>query len=83
MANPWRHSRVRQFDVSLRGTGDAVILTVRDHGVGFELDAARRGMGLGLTSMKERMKLVSGELSIESHSMRGTTVLARAPLRRT
>jgi signal transduction histidine kinase len=32
--------------------------------------------------MRERLKLVRGELFIESHSMRGTSVLARAPVRR-
>ena len=80
--NAVRHSRVRHFDVHLRGTGDAVDLTVRDEGVGFDVDAASRGLGLGLTSMKERLKLVGGELVIESQSARGTTVLARAPVLR-
>jgi signal transduction histidine kinase len=32
--------------------------------------------------MKERLKLIGGELVIESHSKRGTTVQARAPVRR-
>jgi len=79
--NAVRHSRARHFDVRLRGTGDTVDLTVRDEGVGFDVDAASRGLGLGLTSMKERLKLVGGELFIESQSTRGTTVLARAPVR--
>jgi signal transduction histidine kinase len=79
--NAVRHSGVRHFDVQLRGTGDAIDLTVRDEGVGFDVDAANRGRGLGLTSMKERLKLVGGELFIESQSRRGTTVLARAPVR--
>jgi signal transduction histidine kinase len=30
--------------------------------------------------MKERLKLVGGELFIESHSKHGTAVLARAPV---
>jgi PAS domain S-box-containing protein len=80
--NAVRHSRVRHFDVHLRGTGEAVDLTVRDEGVGFDVDTANRGLGLGLTSMKERLKQVGGELFIESESTRGTTVLARAPVRR-
>jgi signal transduction histidine kinase len=80
--NAVRHSQARHFDVHLRGTGDAVALTVRDEGVGFDVDEANRGVGLGLTSMKERLKLVGGELSIESQSTRGTMVLARAPVRR-
>jgi len=78
--NAVRHSQVRHFDVHLRGTGDAVDLTVRDHGVGFDVEEANRGAGLGLTSMKERLKLVGGELIIESHSTRGTTVVARVPV---
>ena len=81
--NGVRHSRAGHFTVHLRGTGDAVHLTVRDEGVGFDVAAASRGTGLGLTSMKERLKLVGGELVIESQSTRGTTVLARAPVRRT
>ena len=80
--NAVRHSQVRHFDVHLRGAGDAVDLTVRDHGVGFDVEEANRGMGLGLTSMKERLKQVGGELFIESQSTRGTTVLARAPIQR-
>jgi len=80
--NGVRHSRAPHFDVRLRGTGDAVHLTVRDEGAGFDVDAASLGVGLGLTSMKERLKLVGGELVVESQSKRGTTVLARAPVRR-
>ncbi|MGH9221933.1 MAG: PAS domain-containing sensor histidine kinase, partial [Vicinamibacterales bacterium] len=80
--NAVRHSRVRHFDVRLRGTGNTVDLTVRDDGVGFDVDAATRGLGIGLTSMRERLKLVGGELFVKSRSARGTTVLARAPLQR-
>ena len=79
--NAVRHSQARHFNVHLRGTGDAVHLSIRDEGVGFDVDAASRGLGLGLTSMRERLKLVGGELSIESQPARGTTVLARAPVR--
>jgi len=80
--NAVRHSRARHVEVHLRASGDALDLTIRDEGVGFDVDAASRGLGLGLTSMKERLKLVGGELFIESQSTRGTTVLARAPVRR-
>jgi PAS domain S-box-containing protein len=78
--NGVRHSEARHFDVHLRGTADAVHLTVRDEGVGFDVDATSQSLGLGLTSMKERLKLIGGELLIESQSKRGTIVRARAPV---
>jgi len=53
---------------------------VRDLGTGFDFEGAAKGNGLGLISMKERMKLVGGELSIESQAQFGTTVYARVAL---
>ena len=47
---------------------------------GFDLNAAMKGRGLGLNSMHERMKLVDGELLVESQIHRGTTIHARAPV---
>jgi signal transduction histidine kinase len=53
---------------------------VRDSGIGFETAEAIKGRGLGLTSMQERLKLVNGQLSIDSKPQRGTTIQARVPL---
>ena len=80
--NAVRHSGSERFEVGLRGTGDTVELTVRDEGVGFDVEAAARGVGLGLTSMRERLKLVGGELLIDSQWRYGTTIRARASIRR-
>ena len=77
--NAVRHSGVRQFDVQLRETPDALQLTVRDKGSGFDPETAIDGGGLGLTSMNERLKLVGGELLIKSRPSRGTTIVARVP----
>ena len=78
--NAVRYSGVRRFAVQLRGTSDAVQLTVHDAGIGFDPEMAAQGRGLGLTSMKERLKLAGGELSIQSERKRGTTIMAWVPL---
>ena len=39
-----------------------------------------RGRGLGLTSMKERLQLVGGHLSIHSERGHGTIIHASAPI---
>jgi PAS domain S-box-containing protein len=80
LQNAVKHSGVRLFGVELRGTPDALNLIIRDGGVGFDREAALRSPGLGLTSMQERIKLVHGELFIESQFEHGTTVHARVPM---
>jgi PAS domain S-box-containing protein len=77
--NSAKHSGVRHFEVELWGTPDEIHLTVSDSGAGFDIDAAKASRGLGLISMAERLKLLSGTLSIESQLQRGTTIHARVP----
>jgi signal transduction histidine kinase len=72
---------VRSFRVELHGAPDEIQLTVSDSGVGFETKTAMTGEGLGLISMRERLHLVKGEISIESQPNHGTTIRAHVPLR--
>jgi PAS domain S-box-containing protein len=76
--NAVRHSGARQFKVSLALASGGIELRVADSGVGFDPEAVT-GHGLGLTSMRERLKLVAGHLLIDSERQRGTTVRARVP----
>jgi len=79
--NSARHSRSHSVLVELFATSDAIHLTIRDSGVGFNPQTALKGPGLGLVSMQERLKLVNGELSIHSLPGKGSTVHACVPLR--
>jgi len=81
LQNAMKHSGSRHVDVSLRGTGNDILLTVRDFGTGFDLRDAVKGRGIGLISMKERLNLVGGDLSIESQPLLGTAIHARVALR--
>jgi signal transduction histidine kinase len=78
--NAIKHSGSRQIHVSLRNGARAIELLVVDAGAGFDRRATS-ARGLGLTSMTERLKLVDGELSIDSKPGGGTTVRARVPRR--
>jgi PAS domain S-box-containing protein len=80
LQNAIKHSGVRQFEVSLKCALDEIQLSVHDSGVGFDSEKAIAGHGLGLTSMEERLKLVDGQLTIDSEPQRGTTIQARVPL---
>lgn len=80
LQNAAKHSGSRQFRVLLRGGANEIELIVRDSGLGFDPKDAIKGDGLGLTSMRERLKLLDGELSIHFVVKGGTTVQARVPL---
>jgi PAS domain S-box-containing protein len=79
LQNAVRHSGAQNFVVEVYGTQDGIRLAVSDSGIGFDSRHAINGRGLGLISMRERLRLVNGELSIKSEPGRGTTVLASVP----
>jgi PAS domain S-box-containing protein len=81
LQNAAKHSGSRHFEVSFRGGASEIELKVHDSGIGFEPEQALKGRGLGLTSMKERMKLVGGQLHIVSKPGAGTTIRACVPVR--
>src|SRR5262245_23500873 len=80
LQNAVRHSCAGHFTVNLQGTPEVIRLTVRDGGRGFDPESVSQDGGLGLTSMRERLKLVDGDLSIESQPGTGTTIVAQVPL---
>jgi signal transduction histidine kinase len=81
LQNAIKHSGSRHFRVSLQGGANAIELTAHDSGIGFEPREAIKGRGLGLTSMQERLKVVDGQLFIDSKPGSGTTIRARVPFR--
>jgi PAS domain S-box-containing protein len=80
LQNAVKHSSDQNFTVEVHGTKEGISLTVSDSGIGFDWQDAMNRRGLGLISMRERLRLVNGELSIQSEPGRGTTVLAHVRL---
>ena len=77
--NAVKHSGVKQVDVQLAESSNELLLTISDSGVGFDVEAAKQGRGLGLTSMQERVRLVNGTITIESKLGGGTTIHVCVP----
>jgi signal transduction histidine kinase len=79
LRNVTRHARATQVTVTLDVGGRDASLRVEDDGVGFE--AGEPSRGLGLSSMRERVALVEGQLRLHSRPGEGTEVVARVPAR--
>jgi signal transduction histidine kinase len=78
--NALKHSGVRQFEARLMGVPGGIQLTIRDSGKGFDPAAATSGQGLGLLSMRERVNLLKGTISIVSKPKLGTEIAVRIPV---
>ena len=80
LRNVARHSGASAAQVSLKAFDNAIELEVSDTGKGFNVELARKGDGLGLVSIEERLRLLRGSCEIRSTSQTGTQVVARVPL---
>lgn len=81
LQNVMKHAQATEIAVRLSGSSQGIGLSVQDNGRGFALESKRaRVKGLGLVSMQERTRLLSGLLSIQSRSGQGTKVCAWIPL---
>jgi signal transduction histidine kinase len=65
--------------VELSGRDEGIELSISDAGRGFDLDAARKAPGLGLVSMRERLRPLGGRLVIDSAPLRGTRIQVLVP----
>jgi signal transduction histidine kinase len=78
LSNVVKHSEVKEARLELAGEPGHLLLRVVDAGRGFEPSEA--GQGLGLLSMRERLRLVGGALVVRSRFSQGTEISAQVPL---
>lgn len=80
LRNAIKHSGAQEVWVELAGSAGQLRLTVRDNGSGFDGAPAAPRRGLGLISMKERVRLAGGSLHVESQPGQGTRLSAAVPV---
>jgi len=80
LRNVVKHSGADLAVVELASAGNRLVLCVSDNGNGFDIDNVDERAGLGLISMRERLRLIKGQLSIQSAPHGGTRVRVEVPL---
>jgi PAS domain S-box-containing protein len=79
LRNAVKHSGSKEVTVEMWGNPTAIDVHVSDSGKGFDVDSPKARAGLGLLSMKERLRPLGGELSINSQPKNGTTIKVHIP----
>jgi two-component system NarL family sensor kinase len=79
LTNVRKHAHAHKVEIALRRHGKTIVLSIRDDGAGFSV-RARRAETHGLIGMRERAKLLGGQLRVRSAPGEGTQVAARVPI---
>jgi PAS domain S-box-containing protein len=79
LTNVARHAAAHKAIVQLLADEEALIVAIRDDGIGFTPLQSTCSGGLG--GMSERVELLNGTVDIESAPGAGTTITAEIPLR--
>ncbi len=81
LQNCIRHSQAREACAELKIEANQICLTISDAGKGFDLTKVSREGGLGLISMRERLRQERGTFKLDSSPGQGTRVEVRARLK--
>jgi signal transduction histidine kinase len=79
LQNIFKHSGTVEASITLRGLADGIHLVIQDKGVGFDPNAVKRKAGIGLSSMRERVRLMNGTIAFESSPGGGTVIKVIIP----
>ena len=79
LTNACKHSKSKEVKVSMSQQGQEVRLEVRDRGVGFDWASVGQGH-FGLEGIRQRVRLLGGQLTIESAAGSGTVVHVVVPI---
>lgn len=76
-----KHACARRAVVYLNADVAGLHLSIQDDGLGFDAAEVRKMPGLGLSSIRERVRLVNGRHRIKSKPDKGTTIEVTVPLK--
>jgi len=79
LTNVARHAQATEVAVKLSSNDDALILRIRDNGVGLSEDDLRKPTSLGIRGMRERARQLGGDISVSAEPGSGTTVIISIP----
>jgi len=80
LTNTARHARANSAWVEIAPLGNALRVSVRDDGTGFELAQQQTQDHYGLLGLRERARLAGGTLEVSSAPGRGTLLQVTLPL---
>jgi len=80
LTNVARHAKAKRVDVAVRNGGGKLVLEVTDDGDGIRPSDVTNPKSLGILGMRERVRILGGEVTIRGWPGRGTSVVIKIPV---
>ncbi len=82
LINIAKHAKAKLVKVALARNNNDIQITIEDDGKGFDVFTPKeKSKGLGLFSVRERLRHIGGKFEIKSKRGKGTNVILTAPLK--
>lgn len=77
LQNIYKHADALEVNISFKQKNNVICLTISDNGSGFDLNKARKG--IGLKNINTRVQEINGTLEIYSTANSGTKLIIKVP----
>lgn len=77
LQNTFKHAQAKNVYLNVSSQDDKVSLSIQDDGIGFDESSIR--LGLGMSTMHERIHQVGGRIQVSSRPGRGTRIVCEVP----
>ena len=79
LTNAIKHAKATEINIYLNKHNDGINLIFEDNGIGFQKSVLAKG--IGLTNIENRVKVLFGNIQIDSHPKSGTVIIIDIPLK--
>jgi len=80
LSNIRKHATAGNVTLTLNRKGNRVLLSIKDDGIGFDMENAANGGGYGLRNMRERAETLGADIKFWSEIGRGTQISLDIPV---
>jgi signal transduction histidine kinase len=76
-----KHADAKAVSISIEKVSNTIIVSINDNGKGFDTNDGQKLNSLGLKTLKERIRILNGKLIIKSKQNKGTSIIAKFPVK--
>lgn len=77
LQNIYKHANASHVEISFSLKNNVICIIIKDDGSGFDVNKSRKG--IGIKNITSRVKVIQGELKIESQKNAGTSIIITIP----